>query len=85
MLKKCPTECVYVGVGIFNLADRSKNGWDGLEALFGEVTYIVVFDVLVSESFQMHESGICISKNCVAISRDDSPFLQRFSDILFDD
>lgn len=84
MLEKSSTECVNIGIRVFDLADGSENTRNGIETSPGEVANIIVLDVLVSKSFQMHESGISVSENSMAISWDDSAFTKSLSDELFD-
>ena len=61
MLEKCTAEGINIRKGIFNLSKSTQNTWNGFEAEIGKITDVIVFNVSLSERFQMHESRISIS------------------------
>lgn len=83
MLKKGTTECIDVRIRVFNLSNFTQNSRDGLEAFSGKITNVIVFDVSVSKCFQMHESRVCVSKDSMTISRDNSARRKSFTNELF--
>lgn len=84
MLKERSTEGIDVGVRVFNLADLAENSRNGIEAFSSQIADIIVLDMLIGESLQVHEPRIGVPEDSVAIARDNSAFLQGLVDELFD-
>lgn len=85
MLEESTAEGVHVGIWVLDLADGSEDTGNGVEAFSGEVADVVVLDVAVSETLEVHESGISVPQNSVAVSRDDSAFLESLSHVFLND
>lgn len=85
MLEKSTAECVDIGIRVFDLTNGTQNARNCIEASSSEVTDVVILDVFVSESLQVHESGIGVSEDSMAITGDDSAFSQSFFNKFFND
>lgn len=83
VLEEGATEGIHVGVWVLDLADFAQNSRNGVEALSGQITNVVILDVLVSKALQMHEPGISVPKHSMAVARDNSTFLQGLIHKLF--
>ena len=73
MLQQGPTEGIHIRVGVLDFAHLPQNPRNRGEALSRQVANVIVLDVPVGETLQVHESRVGISENSVAISWDDSP------------
>lgn len=82
MLEESTAEGVNIGIRVFNFSKGSKNTGNGVEAGSCQVADIVILDVSISKWFQVHESGIGVSQDCMTVAGDNSSLSQGFSDIL---
>lgn len=72
MLEKGSAECIDVRVWVLDLANFAQDARDGVEAFPGQIADVVVLDVSISETLQVHKPGVSISQNGVSVSRDHS-------------
>lgn len=72
MLEKSSTEGIDVRIRILDFSNSSQNSRNSFEAFSCQVADIIVFDVAIGETFQMHEARIGVSEDGVTVSRDDS-------------
>lgn len=68
MLKESTAESINVGIRVFNLADFPKDTRNGLKAFPCKVANVVILNVLVGETLQVHKTRISVSEDSMTIS-----------------
>ncbi len=70
MVQKCSRVVVHIGPRILNLAKLLQDIGDDLVADCDQFAEIVVLDVLVCELLLVHEAGVGVPQDCVAVAGD---------------
>lgn len=85
MLQECSTEGIDIGPWVFDFSDGAEDTRNGVKALSGKVTDVIILDVAVSESLEMQEARIGVTEDCVAIARNDLAFSESLAHIFLND